>query len=414
MATLFRNQVIAARRQRLEGSISISQPRSLLLISLLLTGITITAAAFLATGSYARKETVTGYLALEPGVARVRTPRAGVVTGVHVRDGQRVAIRAPLLTINTDTRSGEGVEAGREMLRSINEQLEEIDALISEANSRTGLEQARAQAEVDGLKNELDAIDDRIAIQLELVRNQQKHVERLQAVANAGFISRADLLRRRENMLQSRQLLAGLRQNRSSALSRLKQATLALERLPADGRERASSLRMRRAELEFRAVELSGRRAVTVTAPVGGTVSGLQVAPGSSVADAVSVLSIVPDSDRLEALLLVPTRAVGFVEAGQRVRLRYDAFDYRQFGAQAGIISEISAVPLYPDELHPAVPLREPAYRVSVRLEKRAVIFNGNRFALQPGMLLSADIVLGRRTLLSWILDPVSGIAGPT
>ena len=113
-------------------------------------------------------------------------------------------------------------------------------------------------------------------------------------------------------------------------------------------------------------------------------------------------------------MLLVPTRAVGFVEAGQRVRLRYDAFDYRQFGAQAGIISEISAVPLYPDELHPAVPLREPAYRVSVRLEKRAVIFNGNRFALQPGMLLSADIVLGRRTLLSWILDPVSGIAGPT
>ena len=43
-------------------------------------------------------------------------------------------------------------------------------------------------------------------------------------------------------------------------------------------------------------------------------------------------LSIVPDDDVLEAQLLVPARAIGFVAAGQTVHISYDTFPFQQFG----------------------------------------------------------------------------------
>ena len=54
--------------------------------------------------------------------------------------------------------------------------------------------------------------------------------------------------------------------------------------------------------------------------------------------------------EALEAHLFVPTRAIGFVEIGQEVRLQYDAFDYRTFGLQQGHVQEISATPLLPSD----------------------------------------------------------------
>ena len=50
---------------------------------------------------------------------------------------------------------------------------------------------------------------------------------------------------------------------------------------------------------------------------------------------------------------------------------------------------------------------KEPVYRVDVKLDRQSVSFSDQEFALRPGMLVNADLLLEKRTLLEWIFEPV-------
>jgi membrane fusion protein len=53
-------------------------------------------------------------------------------------------------------------------------------------------------------------------------------------------------------------------------------------------------------------------------------------------------------------------------------------------------------------------------YRVTVRISKESVQAYGQQFPLQAGMLLTADIVLEKRSLVEWLLDPLTSLRGRT
>ena len=112
--------------------------------------------------------------------------------------------------------------------------------------------------------------------------------------------------------------------------------------------------------------------------------------------------------------MYIPTRAIGFVEIGQEVRLLYDAFDYRRFGTYVGRVVEISAAVLSPSETVLTMQTAEPTYRVTVDISKQTVTAYGQEFSLQAGMLLKADIILENRSLLDWIFDPLFALRGRT
>ena len=56
------------------------------------------------------------------------------------------------------------------------------------------------------------------------------------------------------------------------------------------------------------------------------------------------------------------------------------------------------------------IALKEPAYRVTAALDRADVDAGGKRVALQPDMLLRADIILEKRSILSWLMSPLTGI----
>ncbi len=118
-------------------------------------------------------------------------------------------------------------------------------------------------------------------------------------------------------------------------------------------------------------------------------------------------IEIVPDASPLQAELLIPTRAAGFVSVGQEVRFLYDAFPYQNFGAYTGRIVELSHTVLTrSDTAGPLVP-EEPVYKAVAVLDRPDVDASGRKAPLQAGMLLKAEIILDRRSLANWILDPL-------
>jgi membrane fusion protein len=113
----------------------------------------------------------------------------------------------------------------------------------------------------------------------------------------------------------------------------------------------------------------------------------------------------------------VPSRAVGFIEPGDTVLLRYQAYPYQKFGHQTGRVARISRSALSAAELQSISGFNsngEPLYRVTVRLARQAVTAYGKPEALRPGMLLEADVLGERRRLIEWIFAPLYSVTGRT
>jgi membrane fusion protein len=98
------------------------------------------------------------------------------------------------------------------------------------------------------------------------------------------------------------------------------------------------------------------------------------------------------------------------VQSGQRVRILYEAFPYQQFGTYGGTVNEVSRTVLTKSDISGPVELKEPAYRVMADLDRPDVDAYGKPVPLQAGMLLKADIILEKRSLMRWFLDPLLSV----
>jgi membrane fusion protein len=114
-----------------------------------------------------------------------------------------------------------------------------------------------------------------------------------------------------------------------------------------------------------------------------------------------------PSDSDLHAELLVPTRAIGFVHPGQSVQLRYEAFPYERFGQYQGTVESVGSSAWITGEKLGPLTLSEPVYRIIVKLERQTVAANGQSLALRPGMLVGADLLMERRSLLEWLFQPL-------
>jgi len=160
-------------------------------------------------------------------------------------------------------------------------------------------------------------------------------------------------------------------------------------------------------ELRKQNLQLQSERERQVVSPVTGTVSVVYSHQGQEVIAQQSLITISPEDTMLEAQLYVPSRSIGFIEAGQEVILRIEAFPYQKFGMLNAQIKDVSASVLLPEESQAAIDIPEPYFKVNAVLADQFILAFGKQFALRPGMQIRADVVLEKRSLLEWILEPL-------
>lgn len=134
--------------------------------------------------------------------------------------------------------------------------------------------------------------------------------------------------------------------------------------------------------------------------------SGLLVPQGGLLAlSAPANGTLLPEHAPLQAELWVSDRAIGLIEAGTPVVLRYAAFPYQTYGLQRGRVVEIASSASSPEEIRArtGMPSAAPAWRVLVALDRQSV----GAHALQAQMRVDADLQLERRRLYEYVLAPL-------
>jgi membrane fusion protein len=258
------------------------------------------------------------------------------------------------------------------------------------------------------LSLELAGSRERIALGEQRLRLAQAEVQRAQGIADQGFLPRRELDSRRSAALAAESELSQLRAASLQYQREIGEAEARLRSLPADLQRVEAEAAAARATLSQRVTQNEAQGTVVVTAPFAGRVAAVPVEIGQTVATGATLAILTPKDSRLDAELYVPSRAAGFIRPGQEVRLQYQAFPHQRFGTGRGVVASVSRTVLAPAEVAiPGLKVEEPVFRVRVHLDRDSVTAYGERMRLQPGMLLSADVIIDRRTLAEWLLDPL-------
>ena len=260
------------------------------------------------------------------------------------------------------------------------------------------------------LTTEISELQAQIESQNEQIRVSNELVSSVTGLRASGIISELEYKKRELAALEQKQKLNSLNQQLAARQNQLTETRYSLDQLATVMAGKIQSLRSELATAEQRIAEISGRRAYVIRAPAAGRVATLQATVGQFADPRRPQMEIIPSESILRAELFVPTRGIGFVQPGQKVRILYEAFPYQQFGTYGGRVSEISQTILTKSDASGPIELKEPAYRVTVALDRPDIDAYGKRIPLQADMLLRADIILEKRSIIRWFIDPLLSV----
>ena len=398
------------QHQRQWGEVVLLQPVSTKLLTWALTGAVALIIAFLTVAQYARKETAIGYLSPSAGTAQVFAPQQGVIREIYVTQGQPVREGQPLLKVATNQLADDGQDVNSTLLDILTAQKASLSKQIAAETARTNAERSRLTALIANLVSEGTAINEQIAAQKQRIEIGESLVGTATLLASKGLMSQVERKKREQAVLDDKQRLSSLTNQAHELVDRVIQTRSSLDQLATVMSGKLQPLVTELASTDQRIAETNARRGYVVRAPISGRVSLLQANVGQTVDPRRLEMEIVPANAVLQAVLLVPARAIGFVRAGQVVRLLYDAFPYQKYGTYTGHITQVSQTLLTGTEISGPVAVKEPVYRVVVALDKKEIKTADRTIPLEPDMLLRANIVLDRRTIMDWILSPVTSV----
>lgn len=412
---LFRREALEARRTQWLGPISLAQPLPLWLLTVGAGWVALAVVLFLVLGSYTRRSTVVGQLVPSKGLATVLAPATGVVGQLDVVEGDTLRAGQRLAVVVTPRATPQGGDTQVALERRIEQRREGLVSMQSAQQSQLQAQATGLRAQLATARRELAQIEIEVATRQDQARIAGETLARLKQLEDNRYVSILQIKQQESTALDYTGQAQTLQRQAISARRNIAQLEQALHELPGQQEATRAVLQRDLAQLAQEQVETEARGSLAVNAPVSGLVATQLVKPGQAVQAGQPLLSLLPESSKLEAELLVPSRAIGFIEPGDQVLLRYQAYPYQKFGHQMGRVARISRSALSNGELGALIgnaQQGEPFYRVTVVLDKQAVTAFGKPEPLKPGMLLDADVLGEKRRLIEWVFEPLYSLKG--
>ena len=383
----------------------------------------------------------------------------GIVTAIHVSDGDHVKAGDILIELNANQVSADRDRFVRDLLQA-NLNLARLRGLAATLPGTPGegkkpnlveppkdakpedlaLTQAAMRAQAANENAKLADLDQQI---------EAKQAESAEAVANAQKLQASlPMLADQEQLLRTmrdqkigskldwyqinQQLIE--QKHEIGVLAHRKDAAEAAQRALREQRSAAATqyqmeilseldkVRSQASELNAELAKSQQRVSQNVLlAPIAGTVQQLAVHTiGGVVTPAESLLAIVPNDDSLVVEAAVQNRDVGFISEGQTVRVKVEAFNFTLYGLIEGKVLSVTrdAVQQSNDgknknnnqnEGDPAASEGQsgPVYMARIALNQDWMMTENGKVQLTPGMAVTAEIQTGERRLISYLLSPL-------
>ncbi len=415
---LFRHAALNAQKNHWLGTILLVRPVSYLLLTGLAIVFAVIVVLFMACATYTKRSTVMGQLVPETGLLKVYAPQLGLVVERKVQEGQLVKQGDILFVLSSERYSDGQGSVQASISAQHTQQRQSLRDEIVKTRLQQHDEQQALQSRLLGIQEELTRLAAQYKAQQTRVTLSEEAYQRYQGLLEKNYISREQTQQKQEDWIEQSSRLESMAREQV----RMQRDVLArqdeLSSVRAKHQNQIAQLERSVSSVNQQLTESEAKRRLVIRAPESGTATAVVASVGMAVEGSRPLLSIVPRGARLEAQLFAPSRAVGFVRPGVPVRLRYQAYPYQKFGQAIGRVVSVSRTALPASEIftmgNPSGNNQnnEPYYRISVVLDQQAIVAYGVKQPLQPGMLLDADVMLERRRLYEWVLEPLISLTG--
>jgi len=315
------------------------------------------------------------------------------------REEQRLVLNPDFSNLS-DLRSGEGFD------------FSEAQQAASEAQQRAQEQEQQAlKARIDEREAELSSVVERIAFQRTQVEIEQEKFTIQQTLYDQGYSSKRRFLDAKSALQLAQSALSELIGRKGRTEARLAEARASLERSIAAAAEELAEERSRvvqeRNELAFEAEKQRDRfDRLFVRAPASGHIKALNLkGPGSVLAPGDVVAEIVPSNSDLVAEVRVSPRDIGHVEVGDEAEIAVTTFDPNIQGTLKGEVTVLSASS-FRDEYGNYY------FKASIPLSSNMIGRGAQAETISPGMVVDAKIVTGSKSVMQYLLKPVTRAIG--
>ena len=355
----------------------------------------------------------------------------GIVESIDVKEGETVKKGQVLLRIkNMRSRSElEGylskyyelaARAARLKAQAKNEPLEFDKALAEEHPELVERERSLYNANMGRLKAELETLRKQMRQKQLLLAEAEKKLKNLkksyalieeevkmsEPMVKEGVKSKVDFLKlqREANAIRTeidsvKASIPRLQSAIAEIRSRIEEQKLKFES-ESERKMNETLGEMERVMAKIKAFEDTVARTV-VRSPVDGIVKKLYVHTiGGVVKPGMDLVEIVPMDKNLIAEVKVSPKDIAFIYPGQKALVKFTAYDYAIYGGLKGKVVGIS-----PDTVTDKKD--RTFYIVRIETDSNYLLSGGKRLKIIPGMVVDADIVTGKRTILDYLLKPL-------
>lgn len=357
--------------------------------------------------------------------------RIAVTVGDQVKKGQVLAYCDPIraeadrersadqvASLDAQVRRLEAEVAGRPFLPQPGQQYDELQAKLHQKRkvelqaSLADLDEriSGTEAQIAGLKKSITALESRQRIGSEMEDMHDR-------MSKEGYVSQLQLLGVRDQQIALKSQLsdsrAGLQSNQHQLEALREQRKGFLDRWHSTA---LSELLAARASLEGSRQDLTKtarlRELVNVVAPVDGIVTRVpQLSIGGIAGGAQPLFGLVPLDAPLQAAVKIGPQDVAFVKVGDKVNIKLDAYKFLEHGMAHGVVAVVSQDAFVEGAGSLGSGTGSGMDRSGAQFDAGINILDfdlrnlrGDKAKLTPGMTLDADIVVGQRTILWYIL----------
>ena len=369
------------------------------------------AAALITLGSYSRRVDMEGAVLPSTGVIAITVPSPGRIEVLSVQEGEAVKKGAPLYTMDVDTVTKDG---GIQQ-RIIEAQTGERDMLAQQVERKTRMNAAtekELQQKIEATKLQINQVAAHKSVQQDFVKKLANDYNYFASLVERHIVSLNEVNVRQQTWMQAVARLQDLENNEVRLQGELKDAQYQLSTSVHTRSDEIDTLNNKILEINEKLANSEAHRLIEIRAPEEGVVTAILAHAGQTVSADAPMLKIVPSHSSMQAELLAPSSAVGFIREGGRVLLRYSAFPYQKFGGYLGTVAAVSDAAISAEEAKlflGGAPTKQagPFYRVIVTPDSQFARVYGEERKLPANMRVEAYALLDRRKLYEWILEPI-------
>lgn len=284
------------------------------------------------------------------------------------------------------------IEKERSLYESNKKQLSKTQAILKAQMTQRSGELKEAREHYKELEKEMALVQKQIKINEPLVKKR--------IVPEVDFIKlQRDANNVQQQLTATRHLVASSQSMIAEAKSKLEESKLAFQNR---AKEELNSIEaeMQRIKESQNALKDQVSRTL-VRSPVDGVIKRLYVNTiGGVVTPGMNMMDILPTGDSLLVEVKIHPRDIAFLYPDQRAVIKVTAYDFAIYGGLTGKVVRIS-----PDSINE--PDGKMYYQVWIETDRTFLGTVENPLKLIPGMVVNAEIVTGKKSVLDFLLKPL-------